>query len=608
MPQVVPQRSEVKREHTWDATSVYPTDAAWEAGIETINAQLAEFSQLSGRLQEGPAVLLEAFKQLDAIIINIGKVYVYASMFYEVDTSDQAAKSKHDRAMGLFGQTMGTIAFIEPEMIAIGFPTLREWLQAEPELAIYEHYIAELERRQAHVRSAEVEQVLGMVSDAFASATATHGILADADLRFDPARSVEGEEREITQGTINLLLTDADREVRRSAWHNYSDAHLATKNTMANVIATGVKQHVFTAQVRNYASSLEAALGENNIPVEVFHQLIAACRKNYPTWHRYWRLRRQALGYDQLEVYDTKAPLTTNKLDIPYDQAVDWIVAGIEPLGNEYADISRRGLTEERWVDIYPNKGKRAGAFSSGWQGTYPFILMNYNNDVFGLSTLAHELGHSMHSYYTWQTQPTAYANYTIFVAEVASNFNQALVRDYLFKHNQDRDFQIALIEEAMANFHRYFFIMPILAQFELEIHERVERGDALTAASLNTLMLALFKEGYGDEVAIDAERIGITWAEFPTHLYANFYVYQYATGIAGAHALAAGVLAGKPDARENYLSFLKAGSSLAPLDALKLAGVDLTQPEPVDAAFRVLSDMVDRLEQLLNIQKPGLA
>ncbi|MBA3468625.1 MAG: oligoendopeptidase F family protein, partial [Herpetosiphonaceae bacterium] len=508
MTQVVPQRSDVALDHTWDASSIFASDAQWQAAIEQVNAQLVEFRKLHGRLHEGPAVLLQALHELDEIIRVIGKVYVYSSMFYEVDTSDPAAKSKHDRAMGLFGQTMGTIAFVEPEMIAIGFPTLREWMQNEPALAIYAENIRDLERRQAHVRSSEVEQVLGLVSDAFDSATSTHGILADADLRFDPARSVEGAEREITQGTINALLNDTDREVRRTAWEHYSDAHLATKNTMANVIATGVKQHAFIAQVRNYGSSLEAALGETNIPVEVFHQLIATCRKNYPIWHRYWRLRRQALGYDQLHVYDIKAPLTEEKLHIAYEQAVEWIVAGMQPLGEEYTAISQRGLTSERWVDIYPNKGKRAGAFSSGWQGTHPFILMNYNNDVFGLSTLAHELGHSMHSYFTWQNQPAVYANYTIFVAEVASNFNQALVRDYLFKHNQDRDFQIALIEEAMSNFHRYFFIMPILAQFELEIHQRVERGEPLNAESLNQLMFELFREGYGDEVVLDSERI----------------------------------------------------------------------------------------------------
>ena len=599
----VPHRSEVVTEHRWDATSIFPSDEAWNTAIDAFSAELATFGALRGHLHEGPAVLLGALHQLDTLVQHVGHIYVYASLFHEVDTTDQDAKAKSDRAMGLFGQTMGTIAFVEPEMIAIGFPTLQQWMEQSPELAVYRHNISELERRQAHVRSTEVEQVVGMVMDAFASATATHGILADADLRFEPARSIEGTEREITQGTIQLLLTNPDREVRRTAWEQYSDAHLATKNTMANVIATGVKQHVWQAQVRNYASSLEAALGETNIPVAVFHQLIATCRKNYPTWHRYWRLRRQALGYDALHVYDIKAPLTDSKLDIPYAQAVDWIVAGMQPLGDEYVETSRRGLTDQRWVDIYPNKGKRAGAFSSGWQGTHPFILMNYNNDVFGLSTLAHELGHSMHSYHTWQNQPAAYSNYTIFVAEVASNFNQALVRDYLFKHNDDRDFQIALIEEAMANFHRYFFIMPILAQFELEIHQRVERGEPLTAQSLNTLMLDLFGEGYGDEVELDVERIGITWAEFPTHLYSNFYVYQYATGIAGAHALAEGVLAETPNARENYLAFLKSGNSLAPLDALKLAGVDMTAPEPVDAAFRVLTSMVERLEQLLGVE-----
>jgi oligoendopeptidase F len=603
MAEVVPHRRDVSTEHQWDAASVFPSDAAWSAAIAEVGAELAAFSAFRGRLSEGPAVLLDALTQLDSLIRRIGHIYVYASLFHEVDTADQDAKAKQDRSMSLFGQTMATVAFVEPEMIAVGFPTLRAWMEQEPGLELYRHNISELERRQAHVRSAEVEQVLGLAMDAFGTATATHGILADADLRFDPARSVDGAEQEITQGTINLLLTDPDREVRRTAWEHYSDAHLATKNTMANVIATGVKQHVFNARVRNYGSSLESALGETNIPVEVFHQLIATCRKNYPTWHRYWRLRRQALGYDKLNVYDIKAPLTSTALDIAYDQAVDWIVAGMEPLGEDYTGTARHGMTAQRWVDIYPNKGKRAGAFSSGWQGTHPFILMNYNNDVYGLSTLAHELGHSMHSYYTWQTQPAIYSNYTIFVAEVASNFNQALVRDYLFRVNQDRDFQIALIEEAMANFHRYFFIMPILAQFELEIHERVERGEPLTADSLNTLMLDLFREGYGDEVAIDADRIGITWAEFPTHLYANFYVYQYATGIAGAHALAEGVLAGTPGARENYLAFLKAGSSLTPLAALKLAGVDMTAPEPVDAAFRVLSGMVDRLEQLLGVQ-----
>jgi oligoendopeptidase F len=380
------------------------------------------------------------------------------------------------------------------------------------------------------------------------------------------------------------------------------------KNTMANCMATGVKQNVFMARARHYPSALEAALTTNHIPVAVFHNLIETYRRNLPTWHRYWRARRQALGYDKLHVYDIKAPLTSKVQRVTFDQAITWIAEGMRPLGEEYVSVMRDGVLEQRWVDIYPNQGKRTGAFSSGAPGTHPFILMSYTDDLFSMSTLAHELGHSMHSYYTWQTQPLIYSDYSLFVAEVASNFNQALVRAHLLKANPDPDFQIALIEEAMANFHRYFFIMPTLARFELEIHQRIERGDALTADGMIALMSDLFREGYGDEVEIDAERIGITWGQFSSHLYANFYVYQYATGIAAAHALAEGVLAGSTTAVQNYLSFLKAGSSLYPLDALKLAGVDMTSPEAVEQTFGVLAQIVERLERLVARRSPATA
>jgi oligoendopeptidase F len=287
------------------------------------------------------------------------------------------------------------------------------------------------------------------------------------------------------------------------------------------------------------------------------------------------------------------------------------------PLGDEYVSVARRGMTEQRWVDKYPNRGKRAGAFSTGTPGTQPFILMSYNDDLFSLSTLAHELGHSMHKYFTQKTQPFVYTQYGIFLAECASNFNQALVRDYLLKNasrlaqslTSDQlptsDFEIAVIEEAMSNFHRYFFIMPTLARFELEIHERVERGQALTAQTMIDLLADLFAEGYGANVEMDRERVGITWAQFATHLYRNFYVYQYATGISAAHALAQNILDGKPGAVEKYLGFLSAGGSDFPLEILKRAGVDLTTPEPVETTFGVLARYVDRLEQLLTAPAP---
>jgi oligoendopeptidase F len=419
---------------------------------------------------------------------------------------------------------------------------------------------------------------------------------------FAPARNEDGSQTfEVTHGTLGALLSDSDRTVRRTAWESYADAHLAFKNTMANSLAAGVKQDVVRARARRYGSSLEAALFPPNIPPAVFHNLIDVFKRNLPTWHRYWRLRRKVLGVDTLHEYDIKAPLATGKVHVPYAQAVDWICAGVAPLGEEYVKVLRRGCLQERWIDIYPNKGKRLGAFSYGGPGTHPFIMMSYNDDLFSTSTLAHELGHSLHSYLSWQTQPLIYARYTLFAAEVASNFNQALVRDYLLRTQPDRDFQIGVLEEAMSNFHRYFFIMPTLARFELELHERAEAGKPLTAPSFNSLMADLFAEGYGDDLAMDRERAGSTWAQFSTHLYSNFYVYQYATGISGAHALAHGVLKGEPGAVDRYLTFLRSGGAYYPLEALAAAGVDLSSPEPVEIAFGLLADYVGRLEKLLS-------
>lgn len=602
MAKTLAPRSEISIDHTWNATSVFSSNEAWEAAVEGVIDQLPNLLAFQGHLGDSAARLADWFERVTPVVKSLGKVYSYAQMSYAVDTTDQLAAGQNDRARGLYARVMGTISFSEPEILALGFDTLRRWQAEEPRLAIYAHYFDTLEQRQEHVRSAEVEELLGMVMDPFSTASNTHKTLTDTDMVFEPVQATagEGEPFTVAQGTINSLLTNSDREVRRMAWENYADAHLAAKNTMANALAAGVKQHVFTARARRYESALEASLKQNYIPLEVFHNLIDTFRQNLPTWHRYWDIRRRALGSDKLHVYDTVAPLTGHPPRVSFEQAMNWICEGMAPLGADYVNTMRRGALEERWIDIYPNQGKRAGAFSGGAPGTHPFILLSYTDNIFSLSTLAHELGHSMHSYYTWQTQPFVYSRYSIFVAEVASNFNQALVRDYLFNTNDDPDFQIALIEEAMANFHRYFFIMPTLAAFEYEIHQRVERGQALSAGTLIDLMADLFAEGYGGEVEMDRERTGITWAQFSTHMYLNFYVFQYATGISGAHALADGVLRGRPGAAERYLDFLKAGSSLYPLDALRGAGVDLITPEPVEKTFDVLASLVDRLERLV--------
>ncbi|MBI5876935.1 MAG: oligoendopeptidase F [Chloroflexi bacterium] len=597
--QTIPARRDVPVEHTWDVESMFATPAAWDAELESVAADLPALARFRGRLGDSAAMLADWFDASEAVQIRLGKLFTYASMNQAVDANDQTAAARLDRARGMMARAGAAMAFAEPELLQIGFEKLGQWRQSEPRLAIYAQYFDRLSRRAVHVRSAEVEELLSQSMDPFGAMTATHGILANAELRFEPARGSGGEGYEVAQGTINYLLAHTDREVRRTAFEHYADAHLALKSTMASCIAAGVKRDVFVMRAREYGSSLDAALGPNFIPTEVFHNLIAVFRKHLPVWHRYWRARRKALGLEKLHLYDTRAQLARSQTHLSFGQAVEMIAQGMRPLGSEYVSVMRDGVLEQRWVDIYPNKGKRMGAFSTGSYGTHPYIFMSFNDDIFSMSTLAHELGHSMHSYYTRKTQPFVYSRYGLFVAEVASNFNQAMVRAHLLNSGGDPAFQIAVIEEAMANFYRYFFIMPSLARFELAVHEKAERGEALTADSMIGLMADLLGEVYGDEVVSDRERSGITWAEFHTHLYSNFYVYQYATGIAGAHALAARVLSGGQPAADAYLAFLKAGGALYPLDALKLAGVDLSSPEPVEQAFATMERYVARLEEL---------
>jgi oligoendopeptidase F len=596
----VPPRSEVRADRTWNMQSVFPDDAAWESAILAVEDQFADITAFQGRLGESADVLADYFDAQERLYLLLGKVYVYASGTHNVDTMDAAGTARHDRALGVFGRAAATVAFVEPELLSVGAERLRAMIEHEPRLSRYEHFVDDLLRQASHVRSSEVEEVLGMLQDAFATATSIHAVLTDTDMRFRPARSSSGEERELAQGNYNLLLTDSDREVRRTAWESYTDSHLALRNSMASCISAGVKRDVFSARARRYGSSLEAALAPGNIPIGVFHNLVEAFKRNLPTWHRYWRVRRKALGYEELFPYDVWAPLGAREQSIGYEEAVELICEGMAPLGQEYVDTVRRGCQDERWVDVYPNQGKTSGAYSDGFPGTYPFILMSYTGDVESVSTLAHELGHSLHSYFAWKTQPLVYDQYSMFVAETASNFNQALVRDHLVRERADRDFQLTLIEETMSNFHRYFFIMPTLARLELEMHERVEAGGAVTAEYLSERTAELFEEGYGGEMVVDRERVGITWAEFSSHMYGNFYVFQYATGISAANALARGVVEGGAPAAERYIEFLKAGNSLYPIDALRLAGVDMATPEPVDRAFGVLAETVDRLETLV--------
>jgi len=601
MSNLIPPRSEANKKYTWNAESVFKSKKEWDAEVKNILAELPNIKKYEGRLGESAETLVEALGQVDELTKRLMHVYVYAGFSYNVDTTNQTSAAMFGKAQAVYGQVAGTLAFINPELLKIGKAKLNKWMKQNSKLAIQAHNMENLFRKQAHVRSGEVEEILGMVGDPLGGAGNSTSMLTNADFKFAPAVDRNGKKIAVTQGNFHTALMEhPDRKVRQSAFESYMDKHLEFKNTLAANLTTSIKANVFYSQVRKHEDSLSASLFDLNIPVDVFHNLIDTFKKNLPVWHRYFEIRRKALKFKEINYYDMWAPIAPKKTKVPYEKAVELICDSLAPLGKEYTDTIRKGCLKERWVDVYPNQGKPNGAFSWGASGTHPFIMMSYTDEVGSMSTLAHELGHSMHSYLAWKNQPLAYSDYSLFVAEVASNFNQSMLRGHLLKTIIDKNFLISLIEEAVGgNFFRYFFQMPTLARFELETHQRVERGESLTADSMLELMADLFSEGFGPKVKVDRSRVGMVWSTFG-HLFSDYYVYSYATGISGAHALSGRILRGEPNAVEDYLGFLKSGSSVYPLDVLKKAGVNLTTPTAVEETFAVMEGYVDRLEELV--------
>ncbi len=403
-------RSKVKKEQTWNAESVFPSVQAFDAEVKSILESLPAIKAFQGRLAEGPGTFIQFMQALEALSQRATKVQVYASMSSAVDATDQQGAEISGKATSALAQVSAASSFLDPELLSIGEDKLRQWLRDDPRMQLYEYYINDLFRKQTHVRSAEVEELFGLLRDPFSGPRTTAGLLTNADFKFKPARGSENEKVVLTQSTYNSILGGTDRKARRTAWQNYNDKYLEFKNTLAGNLTASIKQNVFNMKARNFSSSLEATLFNPDVPVEMFHNLLEIFKKNLPLWHRYWKVRRKALGVKTLHPYDVWAPLNTKKHRIPFAQAVDWISEGLAPLGDEYVGIMRKGCLQERWVDWSPNAGKRQGAFSTRVpRGTHCFINMSYTESVGSMSTLSHELGHAMHAYYASRAQPMIY-------------------------------------------------------------------------------------------------------------------------------------------------------------------------------------------------------
>ena len=596
----VPAREAVPLASTWDHESVFASFDAWREEYQAAVNLIGDIDAFKGSLADSPARLAEWFDFNASVARRVWTLYMYPAMWQACDSNHEEIKGLVGQAQGLAGQYISSASFENPELLAMDETTLLHWIEEYDDLNVYRQSIGDLLRTKKHVLSTEVEAVLGLLSDPLGRIEGIRGALTDMDMTFAAAADSAGAELPLVQSTRDKLLAHGDREVRKTAWNNYADSFLKFNNTLATTYLASVKRNVVMARLRGYDSVLHAKLTPNNIPVEVFHNLIDTYKTHIPTWHRYWDVRRRALGYETIHPYDLWAPMTSDDPELSFADAVDMIATGMATLGEDYVETLRRGCLEQRWVDYAINDGKSEGAFSYGTYDSHPFIMMSFDGNLSSMGTLAHELGHSLHSHYTRAHQPFVYSHYSMFVAEVASNFNQAMVRAQLFANNSDRNFQLALIQEAMDNIHRYFFIMPTLARFEFEVHTRMENDEPLTPDMLNELMSGFFAEGYGETMTDDPRRTGSTWAQFG-HLYEPFYTFQYATGISAAHALANAILSGADaDAVGRYLAFLRAGNADYPINVLRAAGVDMSTPQAVEETFKVLEGLVDRLEGLI--------
>jgi oligoendopeptidase F len=597
--QTFKKRSDIPQEYTWDLESIYTHDEDWERDFQTIQQKLPELAALKGTLAESGEALLRVIQKRDEIYKTLEQLYAYASMRKDEDTTNSVYQGKADRAMQLYVQASTCAAFIEPEILVLPQEQIDQDLEQVPGLSLYKQQLLDLYRQRPHVRSAEVEAILAAAGEITEAPNTIFSMIDNADLKLPTIRDEDEKEVQLTQGNYLTYIRSKVRHVRKDAFEALHGTFLKQRNTIATTLAAQVKGATFHTRQRHYGSNRERALARYNIPVSVYDNLVATVGEHIPLLNRYLRLRKQVLQLDELHAYDLYTPIIeeTNG-EITYEQARDTIIEALASLGETYRGILCQAFTQ-RWIDVYETPGKRGGAYSGGSYTTKPFILLNFQPKRESMYTLAHELGHSLHSFFTRSNQPYPYGDYSIFVAEVASTFNEGLLTEHLLKTTTDKATRIAILNHSLEDIRATLFRQTMFAEFEAQIHSSAEQGIPLTADDLTEMYKELNTKYYGGEAIID-DLLGIEWARIP-HFYFNFYVYQYATGISAASALVQQVLHEGQPAVERYLKFLSSGSSDYSINLLKNAGVDMTTPEPIRQAFQLFERHLSEIEKLLN-------
>jgi oligoendopeptidase F len=594
----IPQRSDIDAKYKWRLEDIYSTDQLWEKDFSKVDALLPKMAEFKEHLSESGKTLLGCLQLQDSVWNIMDRLYVYAGLHSDEDTRVSTYQEMTGRAGSLRTKVRQATAFIEPEILTIPQSKLDELMKSENGLKLYQHYIDNIIRMRTHTLSPEEEEILALAGNIARAPSNIWTMMNDADIKYPSIKDEQGNEVQLTHERYYKFLESTDRRVRKDAADAYNSAYLAYLNTLGATLNGGMAKDVFFAKARKYNSSLEAALDQNHIPVSVFENLIKSADENLEPIHKYVGLRKKVLKLDELHKYDLSVPLAPEaKMEIPYDSALTIIEKALAPLGKQYVTDIKAGFNSG-WVDVYETEGKGSGAYSWGCYSSHPYMLLNYNNTLENTFTVAHEMGHCMHGYYTNRTQPYIYSGHAIFTAEVASITNEMLLMNYLLKNTKDKAQKLYILNYYIDQLEGTFYSQVMFAEFEKAAHEKLENGGVLSAESARKIYREIFQKFEGPELVLDSlDDLGCLRI---SHFYTNFYVYQYATSYAAAVAISRKILAGDEKALDRYLRFLESGDSDYPVNLLKNAGVDMTSPEPINETIKLFASLVDQMEKLL--------